>query len=87
MGDGIELWLRRAGRSLLTGAAMTGFAVVRERWWLPLRVLVFLGGVAAVVDCGVETWKLIRSEKSTREALDRLEATERAERAERAERG
>ena len=33
------------------------FAVVRERWWLPIRVLVFLAGVAAVVNCGVETWK------------------------------
>ncbi|MFC9291209.1 hypothetical protein [Streptomyces sp. NPDC057052] len=43
MGDGIELWSRRAGRSLLTGAAMTGLAVARERWWLPPRVLVFLG--------------------------------------------
>ena len=81
MWDGVELWLRRAGGRLLMGVAMMGLAVVREeRWWLPIRVLVFLAGVAAVVDCGVETWKLIRSKESTGAALDRLEAAERAER-------
>ncbi|MFJ4693016.1 hypothetical protein [Streptomyces sp. NPDC088766] len=80
MGDGIERWLRRAGRSLLTGAAMMGLAVAREGWWLPPRVLMFLGGVAMVVDCGVETSRLIRSRQPTRAASDRLEAAERAER-------
>ncbi|MFD5266324.1 hypothetical protein [Streptomyces sp. NPDC058335] len=78
MWDGIELWLRRAGWPLLMGVAMMGVASVREGWWLPLRVLLFLAGVTAVAECGVETWKLIRSKESTSAALDRLEAGERA---------
>jgi hypothetical protein len=79
MWDGIELWLRKAGGLLLTGVLMTGYAFARERWWLPWRVMVILAGIGAVVGCGVETWKLIRSRESAKTALDRLEAAERVE--------
>ncbi|MGV9557380.1 hypothetical protein [Streptomyces sp. NPDC003522] len=78
MGDGIGLWARRAGRSLLTGAFMMGVSVVRTGWF-PMRVLGFLAGVAMMVDCGIETWKLLRSEEPTRAAPDRTEAAGRAE--------
>ncbi|MET9673669.1 hypothetical protein ABZY68_11325 [Streptomyces sp. NPDC006482] len=78
MWDGIELWLRRAGAPLLVGVVMMAQGVGR-RLWLPWRVGVFFFGVAAVVACGVETWRLIRSEESTKVALDRLEAAERGE--------
>ena len=78
MWDGIELWLRRAGGLLLLGVVMMGQGVGR-RLWLPWRVALFLFGVGAVVACGVETWRLIRSKESTKVALDRLEAAERGE--------
>ncbi|MFJ8980355.1 hypothetical protein [Streptomyces sp. NPDC102282] len=74
MWDGCELWLRRAGGFLLMGAVLTGYAAVREHWWLPWRLLVLVGGVGAFVGCGVETWKLMRSRESTKAALDREEA-------------
>ncbi|WP_406730126.1 hypothetical protein [Streptomyces sp. NBC_01794] len=79
MWDGIELWLRKAAGLLLMGVLMTGHAFVRERWWLPWRLVVFLAGIGAVVGCGVETWKLVRSRESAKAALDRLEAAERGE--------
>jgi hypothetical protein len=41
--------------------------------------MVILAGIGAVVGCGVETWKLIRSRESAKTALDRLEAAERGE--------
>ncbi|MGA4958449.1 hypothetical protein [Streptomyces lavendulocolor] len=49
-------------------------AVAREHWWLPLRVVVLLAGVAGLVMCGVETWRLVRGGESASAALDRLEA-------------
>ncbi|MGW4825601.1 hypothetical protein ACWEP4_43790 [Streptomyces sp. NPDC004227] len=79
MWDGIELWLRKAGGPLLVGAIMTGQALAREHWWPPLRLLLLLAGIGAVVGCGIETWKLIRSQGSTKTALDHLEALERGE--------
>ncbi|MFI2352923.1 hypothetical protein ACH492_39305 [Streptomyces sp. NPDC019443] len=77
--DGIELWLRKAGGRLLMGVLTTGYALARERWWLPLRVLALLVGIGLVLECGVETWKLIRSRESAKTALDRLEASQRWE--------
>ncbi|MGA5423951.1 hypothetical protein [Streptomyces lavendulocolor] len=74
MGDGVELWLRRAGGPLLGSLFVMALAVARERWWLPLRVLVLLAGVAGLVMCGVETWRLVRGGESASAALDRLEA-------------
>ncbi|WP_406002883.1 hypothetical protein [Streptomyces sp. NBC_00829] len=77
--DGFELWLRKAGGLLLMGVVMAGYAVARERWWLPWRLMVLLAGIGAVVGCGVETWELIRSQEPTKTALDRLEAAEQGE--------
>lgn len=79
MWDGIELWLRKAGGLLLVGVIMTGQALMREHWWPPLRLLLLLAGIGALVGCGIETWKLIRSRGSTKTALDQLEAFERGE--------
>ncbi|HET6353478.1 hypothetical protein [Streptomyces sp.] len=75
--DGMELWLRKAGGRLLTGVLITGYALGRERFWLPLRLAALLVGIGYVVECGVETWKLIRSRELAKTALDRLEAAER----------
>ncbi|MHC3390384.1 hypothetical protein ACLQ2E_13090 [Streptomyces lavendulocolor] len=44
MGDGVELWLRRAGGPLLGSLFVMALAVARERWWLPWRVLVLRPG-------------------------------------------
>ncbi|MFD9215210.1 hypothetical protein ACIOWI_31530 [Streptomyces sp. NPDC087659] len=79
MWDAIELWLRRAGGPLLIGAVMTGCAIARDRWWLPWRVVVLLGGVSAVACCCAGTWRLIRSREPAVTVLDRLEAAARGE--------
>ncbi|MFF7712474.1 hypothetical protein [Streptomyces sp. NPDC007988] len=79
MWDAIELWLRRAGGPLLIGAVMTGCAIGRDRWWLPWRVVVLLGGVSAVACCCAGTWRLIRSREPAVTVLDRLEAAARGE--------
>ncbi|MGI5482163.1 hypothetical protein [Streptomyces lavendofoliae] len=78
MWDGAELWLRKAGGPLLLGLFMMAPAVAREHWWPPLRVLALLAGAAGVVECGAETWKLIRGRESATTTLDRLEAEARA---------
>ncbi|MGX1274259.1 hypothetical protein [Streptomyces phaeoluteigriseus] len=46
-----------------------------------MRVFVSVAGVAAVVECGVETWKWMRGKGATSSAsFNRLVAAERAER-------
>ncbi|MFD7446398.1 hypothetical protein [Streptomyces sp. NPDC059909] len=78
MWDGIELWLRRVGGTLLAGLLVTGWGLVKVRWWPPLRVAFFLAGVGLLVACVIETWKLIRSPESAEAQLDRLEAQREA---------
>ncbi|SNT59624.1 hypothetical protein SAMN05216252_15630 [Actinacidiphila glaucinigra] len=74
MWDGIELWLRKAGGPLLMGLGVAGLALARERWWLPWRVAVFCVGLGSLVECGVQTWKLLCSAVPAKTALDHLEA-------------
>ncbi|MEU9999242.1 hypothetical protein [Streptomyces sp. NPDC050848] len=76
MGDGIELWLRRAGGPLLLGVLALFLAA--DAQLLLSRVLYILMGIGGVVECCVRTRKLIRSRDTTAATLDR-EVPERAE--------
>ncbi|MEV5972584.1 hypothetical protein [Streptomyces sp. NPDC051921] len=47
--------------------------------WLPTRVLLFLGCAGGVVECCVQTWKLVRGQEGRKATSDHLVVAERGE--------
>ncbi|MGW2018183.1 hypothetical protein [Streptomyces sp. NPDC001927] len=75
MRDRIKLWLRKAGAPLLVGVLAFCFGVAEERS-LPWLVAYIVLGVCGVMECYVETRKLIRRGATTKAMPDCLEAPE-----------